>query len=199
VLPDLQTLGAPGVYALMAALVFAESGLLVGFFLPGDTVLFAAGLWSADAASGLSLPVLVAVVLVAAITGDAVGYAYGRAGGAALLRRRGRVLTAHNVARAQAFADRYGALAVVAARWVPWVRVFVPVLAGVARMPYGRFLVANITGALTWGAGLVVLGHLAASTPGLAPGAAALAGAVVAGSLGWAVLRLYRQRSARRR
>jgi len=74
-----------------------------------------------------------------------------------------------------------------------------PVLAGVARMPYGRFLVANITGALTWGAGLVVLGHLAASTPGLAPGAAALAGAVVAGSLGWAVLRLYRQRSARRR
>lgn len=164
-MPDLAQVSTGAAYALLFALVFAESGVLLGFFLPGDTVLFAAGLLSVDR---LSLPLLVLVVLVAAVSGDAVGYLTGRRIGPALFERRaGRVLNPETLARAHAFYGRYGAAAVVAARWVPWVRTFTPVMAGVAGMPYHRFLVANVVGALTWGAGLLVLGHLAASTPGL--------------------------------
>lgn len=199
-LPDLDTLGAFTLYAVMGALVFAESGLLIGFFLPGDTVLFAAGLYSADPESGVSLGVLVAVVLVAAVTGDAVGYWFGRKTGPALLTRRdGRVLNERNLARAQRFYERYGWFAVVAARWVPWVRTFAPILAGVAGMPYGRFLAANVVGAVTWGAGLLVLGHVSADAPGVESGAVGIAGAVVALSVVGAVVKALRSRSGPRR
>ncbi len=160
-MPDLATLSALVAYALLAALVFAESGILLGFFLPGDTVLFAAGLLSGGDHPRLSLPILLAVVLVAAVTGDAVGYWFGRRTG---LRATptGRVLNPRNVARAQHFYDRYGPFAVIAARWIPWVRVFTPILAGTARMRYDVFLAANVIGALSWGVGLLVLGHLVA-------------------------------------
>ncbi len=199
-LPDLETLGALAVYGLVGALVFVESGLLVGFFLPGDTVLFAAGLWSADPRSGVSPAVLAAVVFVAAVAGDAVGYAIGAKGGPALLRRhQGRYVNGHNLARAQAFAERWGSLAVVTARWVPWVRTFVPLLAGATGMPYRRFLLANVVGALTWGVGLVVLGHLAGSVPWLRDSALLVAGGVVAASVLGAGVSVYRRRSASRR
>jgi membrane-associated protein len=198
VLPDLETLSAVALYAVVGALVFVESGLLVGFFLPGDTVLFAAGLYTADPRSGASVAVLATVVLVAAVSGDAVGYAFGRRTGPALLRREGRVLNTANLARAQAFYDRYGVLAVVAARWIPWVRVFAPVLAGVAGMPYARFLAANVVGAVTWGVGLVVLGHYAASVPGLRGSAIAVGATVAVLSVVGAAVRAYRERSGRR-
>jgi len=200
VLPDLETLGGLAAYAFLAVLVFVESGLLVGFFLPGDTVLFAAGLYSADPASALSLPLLVAVVLVAAIAGDAVGYAFGRRVGPAVLRRRnGRVLNPRNLARAQAFYDRYGVFAVVAARWIPWVRTFTPILAGASGMRYGQFLVANVVGAVTWGGTLLVLGHVAARAPGVRSGAAGIGAAVVVVACVLAGIRAFRGRSAARR
>lgn len=198
-LPDLDTLSALALYAFVGGLVFVESGLLVGFFLPGDTVLFAAGLYAADPRSGASVAVLATVVLVAAVTGDAVGYWFGRRTGPALLRREGRVLNRENLARAQRFYDRYGVLAIVAARWIPWVRVFAPVLAGVAGMPYGRFLAANVVGAVTWGVGLVVLGYYAASVPALKGSAIAVGITVTVLSLVAAAVRAYRERSARRR
>ena len=190
-MPDLAQLSALAVYGFLAALVFVESGLLIGFFLPGDTVLFAAGLLSADPAARLSLPLLIAVVVVAAVTGDAVGYWIGARAGPPLLERRdGRVLNGRTLARAQDFYLRYGWFALVAARWIPWVRVFTPVLAGVARMPYRRFLPANVVGALCWGVGLLSLGHAAAATPGLRHSAAGLAAAVVALSVLATVLRV---------
>jgi len=199
VLPDLETLSALALYGFVGALVFVESGLLVGFFLPGDTVLFAAGLYTADPRSGASVGVLAAVVLVAAVAGDAVGYWFGRRTGPTLLRRDGRVLNRTNLTKAQRFYDRYGVLAIVAARWIPWVRVFAPVLAGVAGMPYGRFLAANVLGAVTWGVGLVVLGYYAASLPGLRNGAIAVGITVTVLSLTVAAVRAYRERSGRRR
>ncbi len=198
-LPDLETLSALALYGFVGALVFVESGLLIGFFLPGDTVLFAAGLYAADPRSGASVAVLATVVLVAAVTGDAVGYWFGRRTGPALLRREGRVLNRANLDKAQRFYDRYGVLAIVAARWIPWVRVFAPVLAGVAGMPYGRFLVANVVGAVTWGVGLVVLGYYAASVPGLRSSAIAVGLTVAVLSLVVALVRAYREHSGRRR
>lgn len=156
--PDLASLSALTAYVMLAALVFAESGILLGFFLPGDTVLFAAGFLSGGQDPLLSLPILIPVVLIAAVSGDAVGYWSGAKAGAPVLRRRaGRALE-----RAARFYDRYGPFAVIAARWIPWVRVFTPALAGAAGMRYRVFLTANIVGAVCWGAGLLVAGHLVA-------------------------------------
>lgn len=161
-MPDLASLSALTAYALLGGLVFAESGVLLGFFLPGDTVLFAAGVLSGGAHPRLSLPVLIVVVVVAAVAGDAVGYAFGARTGPAALRRQHRPAVTRGVRRAERFYDRWGAYAVVAARWVPWLRVFVPVLAGVTGMRYRRFVAANVAGALLWAITLLTVGHLVA-------------------------------------
>ena len=151
--PDLAGLTATLVYLVVFGFVFVESGLLIGFLLPGDSLLFAAGLVSATEGSGVSLTVLVIGVLVAAVAGDSVGYAFGARLGRPWLERRaaGGRLDARHLRRAEAFYERFGWFAVVAARWIPWVRTFTPVLAGAARMPYRRFLPANIVGAVIWG------------------------------------------------
>ena len=192
-MPDLATLSATTAYALLFGLVFAESGVLLGFFLPGDTVLFAAGLLSGPGRA-LSLAVLLPVVLVAAITGDAVGYATGRRAGPALFDRGGRVLNSETLVRARAFYDRFGSFAVIAARWVPWVRTLTPLMAGAAGMPFARFQAANVVGAVTWGGTLLVLGHAAARTPGLRSTASYVAVGVVVGSCALAVRQARRSR-----
>ena len=158
-MPDLESLSSGAAYALLAALIFAESGLLLGFFLPGDTVLFGAGLLSGPGGP-LSLPVLLALVLPAAIIGDLVGYWTGRKAGPAAFRRQGRLLNPKALARAEAFYARYGTFAVVGCRWIPWVRTFVPILAGTAAMPLRLFVLADVVGAVLWGGGLLVVGHL---------------------------------------
>lgn len=190
-MPDLASLSALAAYALLAGLVFAESGILLGFFLPGDTVLFAAGLLSGGRHARLSLPILIAVVVTAAVSGDAVGYWFGRRT-ALRATPSGRVLNSRNLDRAQRFYDRYGPFAVVAARWIPWVRVLTPVLAGAGRMRYPVFLAANVVGAISWGAGLLVLGHLAASRPSLQHAALVVAVVFVVGSTAVAVVRARR-------
>jgi membrane-associated protein len=165
-LTDLTSMTSATVYLVVFVLVFVESGLLVGFFLPGDSVLFAAGLLSAEPGSGISLPLMACGVTVAAVAGDAVGYWSGRRLGRPwLLAKAGR--SARHVERAEAFYARWGALAVIIARFIPWVRTFTPIVAGVARMPYPKFLTANIAGALIWGAGLVLLGRLAHDHPAI--------------------------------
>src|SRR3990170_1256790 len=160
-------LSAGAVYAVVLGFVFVESGLLVGFFLPGDSILFGAGLVSAEPGSGVDLSLLVVGAFMAAVTGDSVGYATGSRLGRVWLERRVRAgrLDVRHLRRAEAFYDRYGWWAVVAARWVPWVRTFTPVVAGASRMSYPRFLSANVVGALAWAVGLPVLGHVAASQP----------------------------------
>jgi membrane-associated protein len=194
--PDLGGLTAPLVYLVVFGFVFVESGLLIGFLLPGDSLLFAAGLVSAADGSGVSLIVLVIGVLVAAVAGDSVGYAFGARVGRPWLERRaaGGRLDARHLRRAEAFYERFGWFSVVAARWIPWVRTFVPILAGAARMPYRRFLPANIVGAVIWGAGLLVIGHLAATEPTLRHTSYVVAGAFVATSLVLAVTGVVRRR-----
>jgi membrane-associated protein len=141
------------------AIVFVESGLLVGFFLPGDSLLFTAGLLSANDV----LPdiwVLLLTIPVAAIAGDQVGYAIGRKAGPAIFKRPdSRFFHHENVERAQEFFDRYGPRTIVMARFVPIVRTFVPVVAGVARMRYRTFLTYNIVGGVLWGVGVTTLGY----------------------------------------
>ena len=154
---DLEGLGTGLVYLLVFGFVFVESGILLGFFLPGDSLLFGAGLLAASPYSDVSLVALAVGVSVAAVAGDAVGYWTGRRWGRPWLERKPKM--AKHIERAEAFYDRWGPVAVVVARWFPWLRTATPVIAGVARMPYRRFVVANVIGALSWGAGLVLLGY----------------------------------------
>jgi membrane-associated protein len=190
-LADLDALGAAAVYFVVIGFVFVECGLLVGFFLPGDTLLFAAGLVAADAVRGVELSWLLAGVLVAAIAGETVGYLFGaRLGMPVLRRRRGRVVTPERVARAEAFTDRYGVLAIISARWIPWVRTFAPLLAGATRMTWPKFLVGNVVGALCWAPALVLAGYVAASLPwlrhaALAVGVVAVATMTLVGGIRW--------------
>ena len=154
---DLEGLGTGAVYLVVLGFVFIESGILLGFFLPGDALLFGAGLLAGSPYSDVEVVPLAVGVTVAAVAGDAVGYWTGRRWGRPWLERKPTM--ARHIARAEAFYERWGAIAVVVARWFPWLRTATPVVAGVARMPYRRFVVANLVGALTWGAGLVLLGY----------------------------------------
>jgi membrane-associated protein len=191
-LTDLTAMTSLGVYVVVFALVFVESGLLVGFFLPGDSVLFAAGLLSAEPGSGISLPLMAGGVALSAAAGDAVGYWTGRrfgrpwllrkaGGGGVEGGRRGR--GARHVEAAERFYERWGSLAVIIARFIPWVRTFTPIVAGVGRMPYPRFFVANLAGALIWGSGLVLLGRVAHSNPTVKWIAYGVAGVAVLASI----------------
>jgi membrane-associated protein len=189
-LTDLASLTAGAVYLVVFVLVFVESGLLVGFFLPGDSVLFTAGLLAAEPGSGLRVDLLAVGVFVAAVAGDAVGYWTGRRLGRPwLLRRAGRA--ARQVEAAERFYHRYGWAAVVVARFIPWVRTFTPIVAGVASMPYRRFLSANLVGAVCWGSGLIVLGYVAHAVPWVKWLAYTVAGIAILASIvvpivGWA-------------
>ena len=149
---------------LLAAIVFAESGLFIGFFLPGDSLLFIAGFFTAsnDHANKFhhSLFVTAAVVVVAAIAGDQVGYLFGRKVGPALFdRAESRFFKPTHVERAHVFLEHHGSKTIVMARFVPVVRTFAPIVAGVGKMPYRTFVTFNVIGGLLWGAGLTTLGH----------------------------------------
>jgi len=195
--PDLTSLTAGALYAAVWSLVFVESGVLPAFFLPGDTVLFTAGLVAARPGSEVSLSLLAAGTAVAATGGNALGYWTGRRLGRPWLERRPDRVRAH-LGRAEAFYERWGVMALVLARFIPWARTFVPVLAGVSRMPQGRFLAATLAGALVWGAGLVVLGGVAASVPWVRDAALVVAGTAVALSVVAPVVAAVRTRRARR-
>ena len=195
---DLSGLSAwtgPTLYLVAFALVLVESGVPIGFLLPGDTVLFAAGLLSARPEAGISTAVMAAVVTVAAVLGDLLGYETGRRYGRPWLQRRARGES--GLARADTFVARWGALAVITCRFIPWLRTFVPILAGVGRMAYPAFLVANMAGAVVWGAGLVVLGRLAHQNDTVRWVAYAVAGTAVTLSLLMPAVRaLHRRRAA---
>jgi membrane-associated protein len=140
-------------------IVFVESGLLVGFMLPGDSLLFTAGLLSANG----TLPdlwVLLVTIPLAAIAGDQVGYAIGRKAGPAVFRRPdSRFFREEYVERSREFFDRYGARTIVIARFVPIVRTLAPVMAGVSRMNYRTFVFFNVIGGIAWGVSVTTLGY----------------------------------------
>jgi membrane-associated protein len=151
----IETFGTLGILAI----VFIESGLLIGLLLPGDSLLFTAGLLSA-AGTLPPLWVLLVTIPLAAIAGDQVGYVIGRKTGPALFRRPdSRFFRQEYVENAHSYFERYGARTIVVARFVPIVRTLAPMIAGMARMDYATFLKWNILGGVLWGTGLTTLGY----------------------------------------
>ncbi|SNS75801.1 DedA family protein [Rhodococcoides kyotonense] len=154
-----------GLLGLLAA-VFVETGLLIGFFLPGDSLLFTAGVLVAGAAPFVPLWVLLVTVPIAAILGDQCGYLIGRAAGPAVFDRPGaKRLGPAQLERAHGFFTRYGPRTVVLARFVPVIRTVAPVMAGASGMKYRTFTVYNILGGILWGAGVSTLGYLLGGIP----------------------------------
>ena len=157
-----------GLVALVA-IVFAETGLLVGFFLPGDSLLVTAGILSSaeSVGGGIFDPVVLATSLsIAAVAGDQVNFALGRKAGRAVYSRPdGRLIKRRHFEQAHAFYVARGGSAIVLARFVPILRTFVPFVAGVAEMPYRRFAAFNVVGGVLWVVGLVALGYFLGGTP----------------------------------
>ena len=159
-----EDLLASGGILLLGAIIFAESGLLIGFFLPGDSLLFIAGFFSSSAAAEvsdvrLSLPLVILVSTGMAIIGDQVGYVIGNKAGPAMFNRpKSRLFDPAHVVKAQSFFDKYGARTIILARFIPIVRTFAPVVAGVGNMHYRTFVRYNIIGGILWGTGLPLLG-----------------------------------------
>jgi len=156
----LQSLGSWAL-VIAALIVIAETGLLLGFFLPGDSLLFTVGLLigSGTIASPIWLACL--VIAVAAVIGDQIGYFIGLKAGPAVFKRPDSKLFSHkNVERTQAFFAKYGSKAVIFAHFVPIMRTFIPVAAGVGKMPYRYYLRNNIIGAFTWGLSVPMIGFL---------------------------------------
>jgi membrane-associated protein len=158
--PDklIEAFGTIGLFAV----VFAESGLFFGFFLPGDSLLFTAGVLCAKADSPLwPLPVVLIGVALAAISGDQVGYLFGRRMGPAIFRRPdSRLFKQAHVEKAQTYFEEHGPKTILLARFVPIVRTFAPIVAGVGRMNYRVFVTYNVVGGLLWGVGITTLGYL---------------------------------------
>ena len=153
-------------YLVIGAIVFIETGLLFGFFLPGDSLLFSAGLVAA-AHGNVNIVILVLVIVAAAFFGDQVGFVIGRVVGRPYLDKRESPRIKKMIINAEASYEKTGWWAVVAARFFPWIRTFVPPIAGASHMNYYKFLSANILGAVLWGAGITLAGYYAASIPGV--------------------------------
>ena len=154
---DLVTLIKTAGYLGLFAIVFAESGLFFGFFLPGDSLLFTAGFLASQ--GYFNIAILTVIVFVGAIVGCSFGYAFGRRVGPALFKREDSLLFhKDHLARAQIFYERHGGKALIMSRFMPVLRTFAPILAGVGRMRYRTFIFYNMIGALIWAAGLPLLG-----------------------------------------
>ena len=154
------------IYLALGAIVFVETGILIAFFLPGDSILFAAGLVAATR-DDTNIIFLVTVIFIAAFFGDQVGYVLGRKYGRSYLERHSSPRIERMIARAENFYEKYGWSAVILARFYPWIRTFMPPIAGIGKMNYYKFLAANALGAFLWGVGITMLGFYAASIPAL--------------------------------
>lgn len=142
----------------IGATVFAESGLLIGFFLPGDTLLFGAGILASQGT--LPLGWLLAVIIVSAIVGDNVGYSIGRRTGPRIFKKQDSILFKHeHIARAEEFYEKHGGKTIILARFVPIVRTFAPMVAGIGKMPRQKFLLYNAVGGIIWGGGVTLAGY----------------------------------------
>lgn len=179
-------------YAIVWLLVFAGTGLLVGAFIPfitGDSLVFAAGLVAA-AHPDMNIWVMAIGVGVAAWLGDQVGYALGRHYGRPYLDRRKGNWLKNAIAKSEKIYEAWGWWAVVVARFMPWARVFIPVIAGISRMNYYKFFSANVVGAVAWGMGLTTAGYFAASIPAVKNASYAIAiffisASIIAGIRAW--------------
>ncbi len=167
-------------YMMIFGIIFAESGLLIGFFLPGDSLLFTAGFLASDAGKELlvkfglptdhpffSLTLLVIGCFAAAVIGDSVGYLFGKRVGKRLFQREdSRLFSKKNLYKAQAFYQKHGGKAIVLARFIPVVRTFAPIVAGIGDMQYTRFAMFNVVGGFIWAVGVTVAGYFLAAVIG---------------------------------
>ena len=191
----LLTVPAPAAYAVIAALVFAEAAVFVGFVLPGETAVILGGVLAAN--GRLSLPVVMVLVVVAAIVGDSVGFEVGRHFGPRVLASRPLRRHQRALLGAQRVLRERGGWAVFLGRFTAFFRAVMPGLAGTSRMPYPRFLAFNAAGAVVWGGGVALLGYFAgtsyaAAEHALGQGSAALIAVfLVLGLLAWRRYRLH--------
>lgn len=154
---DPESIAQAGLW-LIALIIFTESGLLVGFFLPGDTLLFAAGILAAQ--GGLNIVHTIIVIILAAIIGDNVGYTIGRYSGKRLFKKEDGILFKKEyMDRAEAFYEKHGGKAIVLARFVPIVRTFAPLVAGIGKMDRRVFFLYNVLGAFLWAFSITLLGY----------------------------------------
>jgi membrane-associated protein len=169
-LRDLPALVQWAGYVGLTLIIFAETGLLVGFFLPGDSLLVTAGLLAADPAFGLNVWLLGGILTVAAVVGDTVGYNVGKASGPRIFTREDSLLFhKDHLLKAQAFYEKHGGKTIMLARFMPIVRTFAPVVAGVGRMQYRAFLMYNLVGGVLWIWSMLLTGWILARTvPGVA-------------------------------
>lgn len=156
---DLTTFIETVGYVGIAAIVFAESGLFFGFFLPGDSLLLTAGLLASR--NLFDIGILIPLIFTAAVLGDNVGYWFGNKVGPPIFNRpNSRIFKRKNLLKAKEFYDKYGALTIVAARFIPFIRTFAPIVAGAVAMNYRTFLIFNFIGGVLWGIGLTTLGYV---------------------------------------
>jgi membrane-associated protein len=165
-LTDVETLVRVGGITAMMFIVFAETGLLIGFFLPGDSLLVTAGIFAGT--GQLNILHLNAVLIAAAIFGDTVGYWFGRKTGPALFSRpKSLLFNPKHLRRAHDFYEKHGGKTIVLARFMPIVRTFAPIVAGMGNMPYRRFLGFNVFGGALWVLSMTMIGYFLGQVPGV--------------------------------
>jgi len=175
-------LGPLLLYLIVGANVFVQSALVFGFVLPGSSVLFSAGLVAASG-ENVSISALLTVIFMAAFIGNQLGFVIGRVVGRTYLSKRKSPGLQKIIRKCERFYEKSGWWSVVAARFIPWVRTFIPLIAGASKMPYYQFLSANILGAIAWGVGITLAGYYTASIPGVETFTYAIAGFFILGSI----------------
>ena len=190
---QLSSLARYIIYLIVGAIVFFETGVLFAFFLPGDSILFSAGLVAA-AHGNVNILILVTVIFIAAFFGDQIGFVLGRLVGRPYLERHNSPRMRSMIARSERFYEQTGWWAVVAARFFPWIRTFVPPIAGASKMNYYKFLSANALGALLWGVGITLAGYYAATIPMVKTWSYAIAAFFICASLISALVNYLRHR-----
>lgn len=159
----IQSFGPTLGLIFVALIVFAESGLLIGFFLPGDSLLFTAGFLASQ--SFLDIRFLATLTFFAAVIGDSVGYAFGRRVGRKLFHKQDSLLfSKHNLEAAETFYEQHGKKTIVLARFVPVIRTFAPIVAGIGSMDYKTFISYNVIGGFIWSIGLTMAGYFLGKT-----------------------------------
>lgn len=162
---DLQTLIKTFGYPLVWGIVFAESGLLLGFLLPGDSLLFVAGFMCSLTKTGLDIRVMAFGCFVFAVVGDSVGYYTGKRFGRKLFDKEdSKFFKKKHLIAAEEFFDRQGKTAIILARFMPFIRTFAPIVAGIAAMRYQTFMQYNVVGGFVWAIGLTALGYFLGKT-----------------------------------
>jgi len=180
-------------YLIVGTIIFFESAVLFGLFLPGSSILFSAGLVAATE-DNVDISALLTLVFIAAFFGNQLGFVLGRTFGRSYLNKRKSPKLQKVILKCERFYEKSGWWSVVAARFIPWVRTLVPPIAGASKMPYYEFLAANVVGALAWCVGITIAGYYTASIPGVKTFTYAIAGFFILGSIVSAIVDYLRRR-----